>query len=374
MKGAILKVTDNIEKTVLEFLKKALDKNLFDALLIPVKVPAGDSYAWVLVRDKSLLEDANPLPPIMSVQGAKGLSSITKRGKLNKRIAVIMRPCEIRASIELSKLQQIDLENIYLISIDCPGVLLLKDYLIDPKKGENQFNEILKQVENDKELVNKSVRPVCQVCLQSVGLSSSDLHIGLLGTKNEEIYLIPCSPRGESVLNELDIRVEKSLDNWEKKVKELIEIRKKKRKKVQEELKSKVIGLDNLLVAFSNCIGCHNCQSVCPICYCRQCYFESEKMKLSPDDYLIRAETKGSFRFLPDTLLFHLGRMTHMTLSCVGCGSCEDACPMSIEVAQIFSMVGDRAQEVFNYIPGKSTEEPLPLKVYEEDEFNEVEV
>ena len=171
----------------------------------------------------------------------------------------------------------------------------------------------------------------------------------------------------------MDIEAEKSMDNWEKKAKEIIEVRKKKKKEVQERLKSKVMGIDNLLDVFSDCINCHNCRSACPICYCRQCYFESEKMKLPSDDYLMRAESKGALRFLPDTLLFHLGRMTHMSLSCVGCGACEDACPMSIEVAQIFSFVGERSQGLFSYIPGKNAEEPLSLRIYKEDEFHEVE-
>ncbi|MCK4234552.1 4Fe-4S binding protein, partial [candidate division WOR-3 bacterium] len=72
--------------------------------------------------------------------------------------------------------------------------------------------------------------------------------------------------------------------------------------------------------------------------------------------------------------LFHLGRMTHMSLSCVGCGACEDACPMSIDVSQIFNFVADDSQELFNYVPGKSVEELLPLKTYKEDELHEVEI
>ena len=112
--------------------------------------------------------------------------------------------------------------------------------------------------------------------------------------------------------------------------------------------------------------------SVCPICYCRQCYFDSEAMKLPPENYLLRAETKGALRFPSDTLLFHLGRMSHMSLSCISCGTCEDACPMSIPVAQIFNLVADKNQNLFDYIPGKNIEEPLPLVDYKEDELQEI--
>ena len=385
MKGATLKITESIEKTIIDLLVKGLDKKLFGAVLIPVKVPAGDSFAWILAQDKSILKNANPLPPIMSVQGAKALSSITRRGKSNKKIAAVMRPCEVRAAIELSKLEQVELENILLISIDCPGVLPLKDYLENPKEGMDKFNKILSQKfwsKNDIQWGSEFMRPVCQICDKFVGTElgfcPSDLHIGILFTecgeaKDENIFLIPNNERGKSILDEMGIEAEKSMDSWEKKVKELIELRRRKREEAQAKLKPKVVGLDSLLDTFSKCINCHNCQSVCPICYCRQCYFESDNVKLPFDDYLMRAESKGALRFLPDTLLFHIGRMTHMSFSCVGCGACEDACPMSIEVAQIFSFVSDRSQQLFDYVPGKSIEEPLPLRVYKEDEFHEVE-
>ena len=81
----------------------------------------------------------------------------------------------------------------------------------------------------------------------------------------------------------------------------------------------------------------------------------------------------GSLRLPPDTLLFHIGRMLHMSLSCVSCGVCEDACPAAIPIAQVFSLVGSRNQETFDYVPGRSLDESLPLRVYEEEEFKEVE-
>ena len=46
---------------------------------------------------------------------------------------------------------------------------------------------------------------------------------------------------------------------------------------------------------------------------------------------------------------------------------------MSIPVAQVFSLVADRNQEAFKYVPGRSSEEPLPLRVYQDEEFQEVE-
>ncbi|ENO12449.1 hypothetical protein MBGDC06_00289, partial [Thermoplasmatales archaeon SCGC AB-539-C06] len=117
-KGAVISAKPNTKEAIIDFLKKAMDKEVFDAILIPMKVPAGDSFAYVLIKDKSLLKDAAYLPPVMPVQGAKAVSSITRLGKGNMKIAAILRPCETRATVELSKLGQIDLENITLISMD----------------------------------------------------------------------------------------------------------------------------------------------------------------------------------------------------------------------------------------------------------------
>ncbi|MFW6120941.1 MAG: 4Fe-4S dicluster domain-containing protein, partial [Petrotogales bacterium] len=176
-----------------------------------------------------------------------------------------------------------------------------------------------------------------------------------------------------NILDKLGITLKENMDSWHVEVKGNIEVKHKKRKKAHRDLKTQIGSLDNLLDTFSQCINCHNCMRVCPICYCRLCYFDSDKVKLTSEDYLQRATSKGSIRFLPDTTLFQMGRMMHMSLSCVSCGSCEDACPMSIPVAQIFSMIADETQGLFDYVAGRSLEEPLPLKIYEEDELHEVE-
>jgi formate dehydrogenase subunit beta len=202
---------------------------------------------------------------------------------------------------------------------------------------------------------------------------AGDLHIGTLGTKKDTFFIISSSQKGDDILDKLGITTKDNIDTWKIKVKEKVEEKQKKRKKKHQDLKSQIGGLDNLIESFSQCINCHNCMRVCPICYCRLCYFDSDKVKHTSTDYLQRAKNKGSIRFLPDTALFQMGRMMHMSLSCVSCGSCEDACPMSIPVAQIFSMIADETQGLFEYVAGRSLEEPLPLKTYEEDELHQVE-
>ncbi|MGB6872809.1 MAG: 4Fe-4S dicluster domain-containing protein [Dehalococcoidia bacterium] len=366
-KGAILASEEGTEKAILNFIKQALSKGCFDAVLIPARVPTGDSFAYFLVQNEAFLERASPLPPIMPVQGARAISSLTRRGKGKKRIAAIMRPCEARATIELAKLGQVDLENIILITMDCPGVLPLSKYFESPEKGDETFKDASQNWNSDP------MRLVCGVCDKFSTTGAEDLHIGTLGTKSGSILLIPNSPKGEGIVSKLGIALEEDISGWKDKVNKLVKERKKERNQANDALRTDIAGTDRLIETFSNCINCHNCMRVCPICYCRQCHFDSNKMKFTFEDYLARAEARGGLIFPTDTLLFHIGRMLHMSLSCVSCGMCEDACPMDIPVAQIFSLVGDRNQEAFDYVPGRSVDEPLPLTTFEEQEFREVE-
>jgi len=366
-KGALLPAEGGAQKGIINFAKQALKQGVFDAVLIPSRVPAGDSFAYFLIRNEAVLEGASPLSPIMPVQGARVISSITRLGKGNNRIAAIMRPCEARATIELAKLGQVDLENITIITMDCPGVIPLSDYFEDAAKGDKVFEDAFQNWNSEP------MRTVCRICDKFSSAGAEDLHIGIMGAKGGSILLIPRSLKGEDALNKMGLSLEEDVNDWEASVNKLTEERKQKRNQSNEGLRSDIEGIDRLLETFSACINCHNCMRVCPICYCRQCHFDSDKMKFSFDDYLTRAEARGGLMIPTDTLLFHIGRMLHMSLSCVSCGMCEDACPMAIPVAQVFTLVGDRNQEAFDYVPGRSVDEPLPLTTFEEEEFLEVE-
>ena len=52
-KGVTVSSKFGIKETIIDFLKRAMDKKIFDAILIPIKVPAGDSFVYVLLNEKS---------------------------------------------------------------------------------------------------------------------------------------------------------------------------------------------------------------------------------------------------------------------------------------------------------------------------------
>jgi formate dehydrogenase subunit beta len=305
----------------------------------------------------------------MPIQGGKAISRLTMGGNGNLRIAAVVRPCEARAAIELTKLKQAHLDNLLLITIDCPGVLPLSDYLEDPAAGATRFAEAAAQ--GDRE----PMRPTCQIChrFSLRQAPAADLHVGTLGCPEGTVVFVPGSPQGAKVLEEMGMALDAALDSWAGQVDEVAQAQTERRQQTHAELAATIAGADNLLDVLSSCVNCHNCQRVCPICYCRQCYFESSALKLPPENYMARAERKGALRFSPDTLLFHIGRATHMVLSCVSCGACEDACPMDIPIAQIFSLLADRAQQELDYVAGASLADALPLVDYKMDELHQTE-
>jgi formate dehydrogenase subunit beta len=360
--AALVSDGNDVKEMIVSLLEKALREGVFDAVLVPLVAPGRDSYDYVLVRNPSLLKGADPIPPVVPVSGGKALMSVARRGTGGMRIAAIMRPCEIRAAIELVKLGQIDLKGITLIGMDCPGALPLQDFVKSPEEGEEKFKTVLRSFDDD------GVRPVCRMCRSSATLFG-DLHFGFVGLKDRSCFLLSQTAKGNDALDRMSLGTGVDASAWARGFEGLSARREARRTEMLGKLTDRVFGTERLLSAFGDCINCHNCMRVCPICYCRVCGFDSQRGGHPAVDYFQRAQSKGSLRLPADTMLFHLGRMAHMSLSCVSCGACEDACPASIPIAQIFSLVGDRAQRAFDYFPGSSVDDAIPLLVCREEEF-----
>ena len=363
LQGAVLPAEKEPGGAVQDFIRLAMEKELVDAVILPMKVPSGDSFAWILMNDVSLLDNAVPIAATMPVQGAKALRSLTRKGPGNLKIIAVMRPCEIRAAMELCKLGQVHSENLILATYDCPGAVQLQKYVDDPAGSEELFAGMLQKGKPDN-----SAKPVCHYC-ENFSMFDSDIHFGYLGLSEKEVLVIPDSEKGSVLLKELGLDTAKGLQAWEKGINELKAERAEARKSAFEETGAQLRGFDGMLSVFANCIGCHNCQSACPICYCRLCYFDSETAEQDPDALIIAASKRGGLSLPEDRIMFHVGRMTHMSLSCVSCGQCTDACPVSIPVAGAFSYVADRTQSTFEYFAGRNDGDPLPLRQFRKSEL-----
>jgi len=360
---------ENRDALIKGWLKTLLEKEIVKGVVVPSLLPSGANAAQSLITDPAMLENTDPFAPVMAVSTAKIISKMTRLKPMEKPVAVLLRPCELRATIELTKLKQANLDNLLLIAMDCAGTFSVKTYTSLVQEGAN-FVEIEKKLFAGEE--DPLLRPVCQGCEWSVP-DNCDITIAWHGLDESSFGLIAHTEKGEASLAEME---GEAWENGEEAraaaVEKWTNDKIAKRDAQFAELKERVSGVENLLKTYTACINCHNCMTVCPICFCKECFFDSAVFEFESDRFMDWSSARGNLRLPTDTLLFHIGRMNHMSTSCVACGMCQDACPNDIPVAQIFKMVGFNTQQRFDYVAGRSLDEPVPLADFREDELHEI--
>lgn len=362
---------------VRDFLKGLLEARVVEGVYVPLQVDGG-AILPALVTDPSRLSQANPLAAVMPINGARAVSALTNQragarfGGGRKRLAVVLRSCEVRALIELVKLQQADLTEVIIVSLDCPGTYELVDYVRNREAIEQAVEAYLSAVQGGSlpETEGLAMRSACQICIHpapehadiALHLFGADLDRGIpveLDSQLAEALSVQAAEQG------LEAGRETTLER-------VIAGRTEKRQKELAAIQERLQGDGGLAGLFANCIRCHNCMTACPICYCKTCLFRTASFDHPPEHYLLAAQKKGAVRMLGDTLLFHMTRMNHMSASCVSCGMCTSACPADIPVGLIFSAVGERVDAAFGYVPGRDVSEPLPLTTFQANEWTQV--
>jgi len=370
-----LEVKDGALETMTAFLRGLLERGIVDALLVPRHTPAGDNVVQTLFTDPARLENVDPIAPVLPVNSAKLVSDLTATGAVG-RLGAVLRSCEVRALIELVKLQQASLENVLLIGVDCLGTYEMNDYAeLAASSNGHLSTDLLAQAKEGHLAPHEGhqFRVACQMCEYPVP-QGVDLALGLIGVDTDSEILISAS---DELAEKLELSKEEVEAGLPPKVgggrggavDALVAERTAERDRRFAEFRQRVADMPSLLAEFSRCIRCHNCMIACPICYCKECIFRTATFDHASAQYFRWASRKGSIRMPTDTLIFQLTRLNHMATSCVGCGMCESACPNDLPVATIFRAVGEKVQALFDYVPGRSLEEELPVATFREDEL-----
>ncbi len=368
--NAMLSVKESAPETAKEILGAMLEKGVVDALLVPWQLPAGDNVAPTLINDLAKLTHASVWTPVMPINAARAVANLTATGN-TPRLGAVLRPCEIRALVELTKLEQASLDNALIIGLDCPGAYTVTDYARMARVGTDPTAELLAQAANAAMTPHEGYqfRQGCGICEHPVPeWHHVAVTLGLFGVDDGQIMV----QARDDVAEALGLEETGEPAGRKAVVNKLVAARTKARDAAFAEFRERVGSVEGLLAEFSTCIRCHNCMINCPICYCKECVFRTATFDHESDVYYRWAERKGAVRMLPDTILFQLTRLNHMVTSCVGCGACTDVCPSDIPVATIFRAVGHKTQDVFDYTPGLSLEDELPLSAFREDELTEL--
>lgn len=339
--------------TVRHLLEKLFEKNIVDEMLIPLEVPAADQISPTLIRDPVELEHANPLAPVMRLNAALMLVQMQSANR-TKKLGAVLRPCELRTLIELAKVDRINLEQLFLIGIDCLGTYEPEVYAqVARAHRESPTDELLHWTRQGP-VAPYRLRNACQIC-EHFTPDNATLQIGLLGANVREHVFVETS---EELAEQLGL-ASRHNDGRDKARERLHEIRHHRREEVLNRTAQFMNNIAELIGLIVPCAVCGKCLDVCPFWdtdaftprSARERHWDWE-MNLPDGRMTMHEHEIGSF-----SELVALGRRA---ISCVGCGMCESVCPRHAPLTAIHGVLGRRVQTEFHYVPGRSLDEPLP--------------
>ena len=278
-------------------------------------------------------------------------------GAMNEKVGLIARPCDTRALIELAKIKQVNLDNLFIIGIEDRGMLpkaaremrSVKD--VDPtkivKEKVGDKGLIVKLEDGSTKELNLSVAENCLRCFRKIPVIA-DLTVSDIGIPidSDEIILKVYSDKGDEILEKSGVN-KKELPDKEKKshtdkYNEIIEKAKEKRAKDLEEWDK--LSQDEKIVELLKCTACGICIRGCPVCYCVDCILTKKKKEKKIDN-----------------VTYQLTRIAHDADRCVECGNCDNNCPQNLPLSLYFQSLNESFKEKFSYEAGMSLED-IPFR------------
>ena len=281
----------------------------------------------------------------------------TLEGALKEKIAIIARPCDTRALIELAKIRQVNLDNLFIIAFEDRGMIpgaskdIKKVKDLDPTKivkekiGDNGL--VLKLDDGTVKEVAMNIAENCSRCNRKVpvvaDLGITDL---VMPIDSDEIILKVYSERGSDLIEKSKIKT-KPLPNDIKqnlsdKVKEIKDAALAKRAKDLEEWDK--LPQAEKIEQLQKCTSCGICIRACPVCYCVDCILQKKKKEKRIDN-----------------ISYQLTRIAHVADRCVECGSCDNNCPQNLPLSLYFQSLNDAFKTKFKYRAGESIED-IPFR------------
>ena len=359
-KTSVLVSESSIPDTLRDLLGKLLENGEIDSVFALRKTRQKGRYCYSLITDPALISETLPFHPVMPVQGARALSEITITEPFNRPVAALLRPCEIRAFVENVKQSQGSLENILIISCTCPGVIPASKLL-----GEDRGDILANHARN--------IRNACRTCTEFIPGAQADMTVLIASDEpNDSTVIYLNTERAVEIAGKLDPPSLKTGKPPAELTSGISETRKKALKDLMRDIPAPENGLQSLVSLFSACIGCRGCREACPLCTCIICDYETTRTIHSAELVRTEARLKGSQRVPSGTIQFQLGRLMHISPSCVGCGQCSDVCPVNIPVSDIFIRAGNLVQKSLNYSPGRNADDAPPMATYAEDELLDI--
>jgi formate dehydrogenase subunit beta len=317
----------NAVVAVQSILWRLMENDIAQGLLVPLQAHPHEAPAPTLIKTRERLDKANPLAPVMTLNSAKivGLLMAQESGK---RLAAVLRPCEVRTLIELAAQGQISLDNLVTISVDCLGSHDQGDYQqrVTLWGDDRPTRESLRWSRRGQ-IAPYRFRPACQMCDQPF-FDQADITIGLFGhnVKEQILVFIRADLAEQIALNKNGLirpATAEDLASRRKTIAGLLAQRRQTRQRLLGEIQEKTSELSNLLALFNSCTLCGECQEACPL-----------------SEFDMTAYEENTTGYVAARVL-DLARRAE---SCVGCGMCEAACHMGLPLMLVTQMLAEKAQ------------------------------
>ena len=369
---------------VTALLKYALETGMVDAVLTVKK--GYDIYDAVPVLIKDPAELAETSGSLHC--GTLLLPKLIKKyldGAKNEKLAVTLKGCDAKAMYELAKRNQINLDNVIMIGLNCGGSVspisarkmiadkfeMDPDTIVKEEIDKGQFIVLDKNGEHkgismdELEEAGYGRRANCQRCKTKVP-RQCDLacgNWGVIGPKaGNATFVEVCSDKGAALLEgaekagaiETAAPIPKGIEIRGKIENAMFKLADKHRAAQFGALGEGEDRLKFIMDETSRCIKCYQCIENCPICYCVEC--STKKSHLVPPGQV------------PPPFMFHLIRYSHIADSCINCGQCEELCAMDIPNALFMHSLQVEMEKMFGFVPGENMDLPVLALVEEPTE------
>jgi ferredoxin len=322
-----------------------------DGFLAPFETQESSYVNVKAIEEPTELTNFNPFIPVMPGNTALTAVEFIEQS-VDKKVAICLRPCELRAFTELKKQRglHLNLDSTILIGVDCLGTYSRKVFSnLVAQDGMDYVTEDVLRNAAEGGLRPQHFRMACQICDWSAP-KGADLTFGTIGV-NSDSYLLVIAKDEEAddqlhITNLTDNKAsEYQVSHREIVVGAIADTRADMREHFFDEVSGtgRFNELGSFLAWLANCSLCGRCLNACP---------------------LYRGEFKGKFGRVIDPAsdrhvlseLVNLGRWIAL---CAGCGMCEQACDRDVPLTLLLSSLSHRIRNELNYCPGDPVQ-PTP--------------
>jgi formate dehydrogenase subunit beta len=359
---------------VTALLKHALESKYVDAVLAVRK--GADVYDAV---PAFITDPAEVITTAGSLHcGTLLLPKILKKyldGAKDMKIAVTCKGCDVMAFYELAKRNQINLDNVVMIGVNCGGSvspvaarkMISEKFGVDPDlvhKEEIDKGQFIIEYEGGHkgikidELEDEGYgrRSNCRRCKMKIprGADLACGNWGVMGDKaGKATFIEVCSEKGAALVSaaaakgaiETAAPEPKGIEIRGKVEKAMLKLGDEWREKDFHSLSTGKERLKTIMDESSRCIKCYACIDNCPICYCVECSTK-KPWYITPG-------------MVPPGFMFHLIRFAHISDSCINCGQCEELCSMDIRNALFMHAQQVEIEKMFKHTPGLDMTPPI---------------